>query len=105
MTSREINARKADFDTVLDPFEIEAGWFWVEFSALQLMPNPDLEEPLWQRVQDTIDTLRLNHPEVVTLRQMHYDDFLEHGNFEVFRRWCPHMASEYERQRLRSERS
>src|SRR5215831_15757470 len=35
------NARKSNFQDVLDPFQIEDNWFILEFPALLLKPNPD----------------------------------------------------------------
>ena len=55
-----LNARKRDFGDVLDPFKIGKDWFQLELVGFQVIPNPNLDNVKRDRVQTTIDRLRLN---------------------------------------------
>ncbi len=90
-----MNARKRDFDDVLDPFAIPDGWFVVELSFLQVMPAPSLDEATRARVQATIDRLGLNDRECVDARTHYYQLYAE-GALppELLLRWSPFVARE-----------
>jgi hypothetical protein len=56
-----LNARKSDFPDVLDPFEVEDGWFELELVGFQVLPGKDLTDTsIRDQVQATIDRLCLN---------------------------------------------
>ena len=55
-----MNARKNDFDGVLDPFKIQPSWFQLELLGFQVIPNPTLTEAKRKAIQRTIDRLGLN---------------------------------------------
>ena len=55
-----MNARKKDFSNVLDPFEIQPGWFQLELAYCQVIPDPSLAKEIRDQIQDTIDRLGLN---------------------------------------------
>jgi hypothetical protein len=55
-----LNARKKDFSDLLDPFEIQDGWFQLELVAFQVIPNPILAADLVQQIDRTITRLGLN---------------------------------------------
>jgi hypothetical protein len=55
-----LNARKKDFSDILDPFDIQDGWFQLELVAFQVIPNPNLSQATRKRITDTVDRLRLN---------------------------------------------
>lgn len=101
-----MNARKRDFEDVLDPFEIRDGWFVLEFSFLQVLPTPDLDEPARGLVQATIDRLDLNDEECIRARSMYYDAYIEGGlTFAWLEQWSPFVARELKRQeRVSGER-
>ena len=96
-----MNARKREFEDVLDPFEILDGWFILELSFLQVLPNPDLDEETRSRVKATIDRLKLDDDECRKARAMYYDAYLE-GDlpFHLLERWSPFVAMELRRQGL-----
>ncbi len=94
-----INSRKGAFDDVLDPFEIEDGWFVLELSFLQISPHPELSAELQQEIQGTIDRLRLDGKECRDARAEYFDAYIQgHIDFEYLRRKCPFVASEVQRQ-------
>jgi hypothetical protein len=102
-----MNARKGVFEDVLDPFEVEDGWFTLELSSLEVLPSPELSPSLKARVESTIDRLKLNDAECVAARAEHYDAYLEHLRepeiglpFGQLQRWSPFVAMELIRQRI-----
>jgi len=44
-----LNARKRDFTDVLDPFEVQTGWFQLELVGFQVLPAPKLDPGLTAR--------------------------------------------------------
>ena len=98
-----MNSRKREFDDVLDPFEVEDGWFILEFSFLQILPNPELDEATQARVQATIDRLKLNDNECLQARATYFEPYQEGKlSFDQLARWSPFVAAEMKRQGLAS---
>lgn len=96
-----MNSRKSAFEDVLDPFEIDDGWFVLDLTALQVMPASHLPSELREQVQATIDRLRLNDKECRDARAMYYDEYVAgHCNRDFLRRWSPFVAMELDRQGL-----
>ena len=96
-----MNARKNHFEDVLDPFEVENGWFQLEFSFFQVVSKSDLESAERAEVQATIDRLRLNDNDCRQMRSRYYDDFIGGDiSFDYLARCSPFVAMEMKRQRL-----
>jgi hypothetical protein len=96
-----MNSRKRQFEDVLDPFEVEDGWFVLDLSFLQVLPNPDLDEETRRRVQATIDRLDLNDSECLQARANDYDAYLRNElSLDLLKRWSPFVAREMRRQGL-----
>jgi hypothetical protein len=96
-----MNSRKKQFEDVLDPFEVEDGWFVLDLSFLQVLPNPDLDEATRRRVQATIDRLDLNDNECLQAREKDYDAYLKRElPYDLLERWSPFVAREMRRQGL-----
>lgn len=96
-----MNARKRDFDDVLDPFEIEDDWFYLEFSFLQVLPNPSLDGATRDRVAATIMRLKLNDRECRSARAQYFDAFAAGRiSFDCLEQWSPFVAREWRRQGL-----
>lgn len=55
-----LNSRKKDFSDLLDPFEIQDGWFRLELVAFQVIPDSELAPDLVQKIDRTIIRLGLN---------------------------------------------
>lgn len=93
-----MNSRKNDYRDVLDPFEIDDNWFRIELVGYQVIPSNGLSEGIEQRVQATIDRLKLNHYECVTLRE-EYAEALEKSDisFKHLQQRAPFLAREIER--------
>jgi len=95
LVSALMNARKRDFEDVLDPFEIPDGWFVLELSFLQVMPSPSLDEATRSAVQATIDRLGLNDEECIAARALYYQPYVEGElSAEQLRAWSPFVARE-----------
>lgn len=94
-----MNARKNDARDVLDPFEVENGWFQLEFVGFQVVPNPDLGAELVTRVQDTISRLALNDEECRALRGQYAADYWDDLiRLTYLERRAPFVAMEMRRQ-------
>jgi len=96
-----MNSRKNAYPDVLDPFEVGEHWFILEFSMLQVLPNPTLAPQHKALVQETIRRLKLNDQECLDARADYYDAYLSSEvTFERLRQRSPFVASEMERQGL-----
>jgi hypothetical protein len=94
-----MNARKAAIPDVLDPFEVEDGWFQLDLISFQIRPNPVLDEPLKARIQGTIDRLGLADRECRQLRETYFTEYDKgHIDFDYLHRRAPFVALEIQRQ-------
>lgn len=94
-----MNARKNDLEDVLDPFDVQDGWFALELSTLEVIPGDGLSEALRAQVQKTIDRLDLNDDEFVRAREGYYSAWVEGDTtFRHLRKHCPFLAKELLRQ-------
>lgn len=96
-----LNGRKSD-NEVLDPFQIENGWFVIKFPSLLVVPSPHLDRALRERVRDTIDILGLNDEDTcMKSRAKYIEDYCkQHISFHYLRREAPFIGRELERQSL-----
>ena len=69
-----MNARKGVAD-VLDPFEIEEGWFALELVDFQVVPGEGLPPDVASRVSDTIARLRLSDRTCCDARAEYAEDY------------------------------
>lgn len=96
-----MNSRKWEAVDVLDPFEVRDGWFVLELSSLEVLPNTALGVRRRRRVEATIARLGLNEPESIRERAGHYDDYLRGDlSFDLLKRWSPFVARELMRQHV-----
>lgn len=94
-----MNARKGVFDDVLDPFEIEDGWFHLDLLFCQIVANPDLDEALRRRVEQTIVRLDLNDYECREAREDLLREYeAGHVSLDFLERRSPFVARELKRQ-------
>ena len=100
-----MNARKGDAASVLDPFEVEDGWFVLELVAFQVLPADDLDDPTAVAVEDTIKRLGLNDGECCDAREEYAEDYwCGEVTIDYVTRHAPFVASELRRQnRLRAD--
>ena len=98
-----MNARKNDFEGVLDPFEVQEGWFTLELLGFQVLPAFSLPDPLRAAVQATIDVLGLN--DFRRDREKDAERYWSRGySLQILKEESPFVARELYRQgRLNSE--
>ncbi|WP_251199563.1 hypothetical protein [Aromatoleum aromaticum] len=94
-----MNSRKNVYRDVLDPFEIDDGWFRLELVGYQVIPAPDLPPDIREKVQATIERLKLNDYECLKLREEYAEEFYR-GDIsqDRLRRRAPFLAMEIERE-------
>lgn len=98
LASSRMNARKNNFEDLVDPFEVQDGWFQLELVGFQVIPNPRLETLRRQRIETTIVRLKLND----FWRQREHDAQCYWDgdvSLKTLRRESPFVALELERQR------
>ena len=99
LASSRMNSRKDNWLDVLDPFELEDGWFRIELSGFQVCPGRRLSAEIRAQVEATICRLKLNDYAFRTTRESHAADFWT-GRicFDVLVRESPFVAMELRRQ-------
>ncbi len=60
LASGRVNNSKGNQAEVIDPFEVEDNWFYLHIPACLLKPNPNLDRATRNRINGTINSLRLN---------------------------------------------
>lgn len=99
-----LNGRKGTRQ-VLDPFQIENGWFVIKFPALLVVPSEELDCVRTQEVQSTIDCLKLNDEGTCLKSRERYvlDYCTGQFPFSHLQREAPFIAAELQRQGLVEE--
>jgi hypothetical protein len=100
-----MNSRKEAMQTVLDPFEVEDGWFALELVGYQLVPDPGATGETRMQVERTILDLGLNDAICRKAREEYAEDYLAGAiRLDYLERRAPLIARELRRQgRLRGE--
>lgn len=97
----KMNARKKDFQDVLDPFQIQYRWFTLKFPSLIIKPGLNLEPSIRSKVESTIQRLQLNKEETIKSRFYWLMRYCENKfPFEFLQEVAPFIAYELERQNL-----
>nr|VFK26937.1 MAG: hypothetical protein BECKMB1821G_GA0114241_102417 [Candidatus Kentron sp. MB]VFK31189.1 MAG: hypothetical protein BECKMB1821I_GA0114274_102116 [Candidatus Kentron sp. MB]VFK75383.1 MAG: hypothetical protein BECKMB1821H_GA0114242_102117 [Candidatus Kentron sp. MB] len=60
LAQSKVNSHKGDSTDVLDPFQVEAGWFVLDFPSCLVKAGLQLPQPMMDRINRTIDILKLN---------------------------------------------
>ncbi len=95
------NNRKGNNEDVLDPFEIEIGWFVLDFPSVQVRPGSGLMRRRREQVQATIDRLHLNAEDVLETRLKYLRMYCKgRGSLDLLRELAPFIATELYRQNL-----
>ena len=81
LASLAMNRRKGIHE-VLDPCEIEANSFFINFLDGEIYPNPEKTEDYRISCQKTIDVLQLNDAPCKRMRLEHFQEFAE-GNVSL----------------------
>jgi hypothetical protein len=100
-----LNSRKWAYQDVLDPFQIPAGWFTIDFATFMILPATGLSAEIKQSVSGTVTRLRLNIDEAfIDSRKQWFNDYID-GEYEFgfLARRAPFIAYEVERQGLKRQ--
>ena len=101
-----MNSRKREFEDVLDPFEVEDGWFRLQLTTMKVLPNTTLPQDIKNAIADTIRRLKLNQSDCIEARSNYYVEYISGEDplpFRLLKRWSPFVAMEVERQGLRRD--
>lgn len=95
-----LNGRKGTSEEILDPFQIDNGWFIIEFPSLLVKPAPGLNEEIVRRIKLTIDRLGLNEESTcLKSREKYIRDYCQGKiTFDHIQDEAPFIALELERQ-------
>ncbi|WP_445672997.1 hypothetical protein [Pseudomonas inefficax] len=94
-----MNARKNNYQDVLDPFEVEDGWFRIELVSYQVIPGEGLDPMTKARVLATIERLKLNDHDCLKVREEYATAFFDGDiKLDYLRRRAPFLAREIEGQ-------
>jgi hypothetical protein len=94
-----VNSKKNDVDLVLDPFQIQDGFFALEFFGFQVTVGPRAVGAIETKVVDTIEQLGLNMPDCCKARREYFDSYTgKHIDLDYLERRAPFIARELRRQ-------
>ncbi len=98
----KLNTWRRTDENVLDPFDIEDGWFYIEFPSLLVKASSGLEGGLTARIRNTIIQLKLNeYDPCIRCRQRIIEDYCSGDiSFDYLKRHAPFLGREMERQGL-----
>ena len=93
-----MNARKHIASDVLDPFEVQRGWFALEGVFFQVLPGSGLPAETAEAVDDTIVRLRLNDQQCREARAEYAQDYWDRRfTLDHLTRHAPFVAQELRR--------
>lgn len=97
-----LNARKGDFEDVLDPFTLLDGWFVIDFPSLMIFPGDHLSPTEAEQVNQTVKRLRLNEDEdCIGDREKWLQEYVTGEiSFSHLEKKAPFLALELKRQEL-----
>lgn len=96
-----MNSRKRQHLDVLDPFNVQNGWFQLNLVTGQILPNRALSPQLQQQVRDTIARLKLDSPGNRAMRVRHFMDYTNNlYPSDHLKRYSPFVWMEANRQGL-----
>lgn len=97
--SSRFNGRKGTQE-ILDPFQLEYGWFTLDFITFLIKPSRSIDPNLKIKIKHTIDVLKLNTDQrLVNERREWYSRYIDSRvSFEYLVSIAPFIAYELERQ-------
>ncbi len=102
LARRKVNNYKGDKIGIIDPFVVQSSWFILEFPGCLVRSGIDLDEKTENRVEKSIEVLRLNKDDrLVQERYNHLRDYVS-GNLtlDYLDRRYPFLSKEIGRQGL-----
>ena len=97
-----INQYKNNSIEILDPFEVEDGWFQLDFPSCLIFANPDLHVDIRNKINRTIDKLHLNKNEsMIDFRLNIVLSYINNDlTIEYLDQYYPFVSKEIKRQKL-----
>ena len=102
LASGRVNGSKGNLDDIIDPFDVQDDWFFIDIPACLVRPNPALQSPLRKQIAGTINSLRLNQDDNYV--QDRCNILMDYARGDVtmsfLKRRYPFLAKEVKRQGL-----
>jgi 5-methylcytosine-specific restriction endonuclease McrA len=99
LASSRVNNSKGNLTTIIDPFEVQDNWFYMDVPSCLIKSNPDLEKELRTKINGTINTLRLNDEHYAQERCSILIDYAAGDvTLNFLERRYPYLAKEIKRQ-------
>ena len=102
LTTDKMNNHKGDSMDIVDPFEVQFGWFVLVFPICAVKPGKNLTKLDCQKVDRTINVLGLNSDERMQIRYNIIQSYIDDANisYDSFGKKYPYIAYELKRQGL-----
>jgi hypothetical protein len=102
LASGRVNSSKGNLTDILDPFQVQDDWFYIDIPACLLRPNPVLQNPLRSKIAGTINSLRLNQDDNYVQDRCNILMDYARGDVTIgfLERRYPFLAKEVKRQEL-----
>jgi len=101
LCSSIINSRKHNYQDIIDPFDIDNEWIYLNFLTGEVFPNPSLSNFVITLINQTIFRLKLNYGDTCDIRMDYWTEYCErHIDIDYLKRKAPFIYKEASRQRL-----
>jgi hypothetical protein len=102
LTTGIMNNNKGEAIGLIDPFDVQTGWFVLVLPGCDIKPCTTLDEIDSKKVDHTINVLKLNSSERTNKRYCIIQDYINNYiTFDFLKRNYPYIACELERQGVR----
>lgn len=100
-----MNARKGETMDVVDPFQVESGWFVLDIPSCLIRSGIGLDVALRRKVNATINILQLNDDDRMVQERCDWLVDLADGKvtLEFLDKWYPFLSSEVRRQSIEDD--
>ncbi|WP_313808926.1 hypothetical protein, partial [Sphingobium sp.] len=100
LSSGRVNSSKGNQTDILDPFEVQNDWFFIDIPSCLLRANPALNHDVRVKVSHTINSLRLNQDDNYVQERCNIliEYAREDVTFNFLERRYPFLAKEVHRQ-------
>jgi hypothetical protein len=104
LTTKEMNNIKGDKVDLIDPFDVQIGWFVLVLPGCDIKPCETLNEIDRNKINYTINVLKLNSDKRSENRSIIIQDYINNGcPFDSLKKRYPYIACELERRDLQTK--
>lgn len=102
LASGRVNNSKGNLTDILDPFQVQDDWFYIDIPSCLLRANPILSKELRNKIANTINSLRLNQDDSYVQERCNILMDYASGDVSIgfLERRYPFLAKEVNRQGL-----